>query len=111
MEKPAPRIFRERERPVLNSGEEVTVKRLYREGDKVRLKPQNGEHEDLVVPGEAVKIQGRVVYVILRLADKMSPSSPLSPVSEGYSPGYWPYTEAPSLSVRMPKAILCLVGA
>ena len=58
MEKPAPRIFREREHPVLNSGEEVTVKRLYREGDKVRLKPQSGEHEDLVVPGEAVRYRG-----------------------------------------------------
>ena len=49
---------------LLNGGEEVTVKRLYRDGDKVRLKPENGEHEDLIIPAEDVKIQGRVVYVI-----------------------------------------------
>jgi repressor LexA len=49
---------------LLNGGEEVTVKRLYRYGDKVRLEPENGEHEDIVIPAEDVKIQGRVVYVI-----------------------------------------------
>ena len=49
---------------LLNSGEEVTVKRLYRDGDKVRLQPENGEHEDIVIPAQDVKIQGRVVYVI-----------------------------------------------
>ncbi len=48
---------------LLNGGEEVTVKRLYREGEMVRLKPENGEHEDLVVPAEDVKIQGRIVWV------------------------------------------------
>jgi repressor LexA len=49
---------------LLNGGEEVTVKRLYRDGDKVRLEPENGEHEDLIVRAEDVRIQGRVVYVI-----------------------------------------------
>jgi repressor LexA len=49
---------------VLLRGEEVTVKRLYGEEEMVRLKPQNGEHEDVVLPGEEVKIQGRAVYVI-----------------------------------------------
>src|ERR671932_2108310 len=49
---------------LLNSGEEVTVKRLYRYGDEVRLRPENGEHEDIVIPAEDVEIQGRVVYVI-----------------------------------------------
>jgi repressor LexA len=48
---------------LLNGGEEVTVKRLYRDGSKVRLKPQNGEHEDIVVLAEEVKVQGRVVWV------------------------------------------------
>lgn len=48
---------------LLRNGEEVTVKKLYREGDKVRLKPRNGEHEDIVVPAEEVKIQGRAVWV------------------------------------------------
>jgi repressor LexA len=45
-------------------GEEATVKRLRREGEKVRLRSQNGEYEDIVVPAEDVKVQGRVIYVI-----------------------------------------------
>jgi repressor LexA len=49
---------------LLGNGEEATVKRLYREGEAVRLKPQNGGHEDIVLLGEDVRIQGRVVYVI-----------------------------------------------
>jgi repressor LexA len=49
---------------LLNEGEEVTVKKLYREGEMVRLKPQNGEHEDIVVSTDEVKVQGRVVYVV-----------------------------------------------
>lgn len=49
---------------LLRNGEEVTVKRLYREGDNVRLRPENGEHEDLVVPAGDVTVQGRVVYVV-----------------------------------------------
>lgn len=49
---------------LLNGGEEVTVKKLYREGKMVRLKPQNGEHTDIVVPAREVRIQGRVVYII-----------------------------------------------
>jgi repressor LexA len=44
--------------------EEVTVKRLYREGNMVRLKPQNGNHEQIVLLVEEVKIQGRDLYVI-----------------------------------------------
>ncbi len=48
---------------LLNGGDEVTVKRLWREGPMVRLKPENGNHDDLVVPAEAVQIQGRVVWV------------------------------------------------
>lgn len=49
---------------LLRNGEEVTVKRLYREGEQLRLRPENGDHEDLVLPAEDVKIQGRVVYVV-----------------------------------------------
>lgn len=49
---------------LLENGEEATVKRLYREGEAVRLKPQNGGHEDIVLLGEDVEIQGRIVYVI-----------------------------------------------
>lgn len=40
------------------------MKKLYREGEMVRLKPQNGEHEDMVVSAERVRVQGRVVYVV-----------------------------------------------
>jgi repressor LexA len=49
---------------LLRGGDEVTVKRLYREGDRLRLRPQNGEHEDIVVRAEDATIQGRVVYVV-----------------------------------------------
>jgi repressor LexA len=49
---------------LIGNGDEVTVKRLYREGALLRLRPENGDHEDLVVPAENVKMQGRVVYVV-----------------------------------------------
>lgn len=49
---------------LVEGGEEVTVKRLYREGDSVRLKSESELHEDIVVPAESVLIQGQVVYVI-----------------------------------------------
>src|SRR5918999_1025413 len=49
---------------LLREGEEVTVKRLYREGDKVRLRPENGEHKEILVPADEVRVQGRVVYVV-----------------------------------------------
>jgi repressor LexA len=50
---------------LLRGGEEVTVKRLYREeGGTVRLRPENGEHEELVLTSEDVRVQGRVVYVV-----------------------------------------------
>lgn len=49
---------------LIGGGEEVTVKRLYREGGLLRLKPENGDHEDLVVSADNVTIQGRVVYVV-----------------------------------------------
>ncbi len=49
---------------LLKDGEEVTVKRLYREGKRVRLRPQNGEHEDIVAAADEVRIQGEVVYVV-----------------------------------------------
>lgn len=49
---------------LLRNGEEVTVKRLYREEEVVRLKPENVEHEDIAVPAEEVVVQGRVVNVI-----------------------------------------------
>lgn len=47
----------------MNGGEEVTVKKLHREREMVRLMPQNGGHEDIVVGGDEVRVQGRVVWV------------------------------------------------
>jgi repressor LexA len=49
---------------LLGDGDEVTVKRLYREGGKVRLRPENGEHKEILVPAEEIRVQGRVVYVV-----------------------------------------------
>jgi repressor LexA len=47
---------------LLGDGDEVTVKRLYREGAKVRLRPENGEHKEILVPADEVRVQGRVVH-------------------------------------------------
>jgi repressor LexA len=51
---------------LLREGEEVTVKRLYREGETLRLRPDapQGEYEEMVVPAEEARVQGRVVYVL-----------------------------------------------
>jgi repressor LexA len=51
---------------LLREGEEVTVKRLYREGEMLRLKPEAppGEYEEMVVPANEARVQGRVVYVL-----------------------------------------------
>src|SRR6266568_4451016 len=44
---------------------EATLKRFYREaGGKIRLQPANSELQPLVVPGQDVKIQGRVISVL-----------------------------------------------
>jgi repressor LexA len=48
---------------LLDGGDEVTVKKLYREGETVRLRPRNGNQEDIIVPAESVQIQGRVIWV------------------------------------------------
>src|ERR671913_1097300 len=51
---------------LLREGEEVTVKRLYREGEMLRLRPEapQGGYEEMVVPAEEARVQGRVVYVL-----------------------------------------------
>ena len=48
----------------MQGGEEVTVKRLYRNGEMVRLIPENGDYEEIVVRVEEVRIQEEVVFVI-----------------------------------------------
>lgn len=47
-------------------GNEVTVKWLYREGENVRLKPDNEAYEDIVLPAREVRVQGRVELVLHR---------------------------------------------
>lgn len=42
----------------------VTVKRLYREGEMVRLRPENTAYQDLLHPAEQVVVQGRVEMVL-----------------------------------------------
>lgn len=45
---------------------EATVKKLYREGPLIRLRPENGDHEDIVVEAERVRILGRLLWSIRR---------------------------------------------
>src|SRR5205823_14288674 len=39
---------------------ETTLKRFYREGNRVRLQPANAQMQPIMVPADAVQIQGRV---------------------------------------------------
>jgi repressor LexA len=48
----------------LIDGNDATLKRFYRSGDKIRLQPANPTMEPIVVPAEVVTIQGVVVGVI-----------------------------------------------
>ncbi len=48
----------------LVDGTESTLKRIYKEGDRVRLQPSNAAMQPIVVPAAAVDIQGRVIGVL-----------------------------------------------
>ena len=48
----------------LVEGAETTLKRIYKEGDRVRLQPSNVTMAPIVVPASAVEIQGRVIGVL-----------------------------------------------
>jgi repressor LexA len=48
----------------LVQGSEATLKRLYREGDTIRLQPSNASMQPLIVPADAVEVQGRVIGVL-----------------------------------------------
>ena len=48
----------------LVNGSETTLKRFYKEGDKIRLQPSNATMQPIMVPGAAVQIQGRVIGVL-----------------------------------------------
>jgi repressor LexA len=48
----------------LVNGSETTLKRLYRAGAQIRLQPSNAAMQPILVPAEAVQVQGRVVAVL-----------------------------------------------
>ncbi len=48
----------------LIDGENVTLKKIYHEGDHIRLQPANQALTPLVVPGDRVRVQGVVVGVM-----------------------------------------------
>ena len=50
----------------LRDEKETTLKRFYREGDRVRLQPANLSMDPIYVPASNVEIQGKVVVVIRR---------------------------------------------
>lgn len=46
------------------NGSDATLKRIYREGDKIRLQPSNSAMQPIIVPAASVQIQGRVIGVL-----------------------------------------------
>jgi repressor LexA len=48
----------------LVEGYDATLKRLYREGTKIRLQPSNSTMNPIVVPAKSVQVQGRVIGVL-----------------------------------------------
>jgi repressor LexA len=48
----------------LVNGSDATLKRIYTEGDKIRLQPSNAAMQPIVVPAADVEIQGRVIGVL-----------------------------------------------
>ncbi len=48
----------------LVEGSDATLKRFYREGDKIRLQPSNAKMKPIIVPARDVEIQGRVIGVL-----------------------------------------------
>jgi repressor LexA len=48
----------------LVDGADATLKRLYREGSKIRLQPSNATMQPIIVPAASVQVQGRVIGVL-----------------------------------------------
>jgi repressor LexA len=48
----------------LVDGSDATLKRLYREGDQIRLQPSNAAMAPIVVHASAVQVQGKVIGVL-----------------------------------------------
>lgn len=51
----------------LKDREETTLKYFYREGNKVRLQPANGNYDPIIVPADQVDIQGKVIAIVRQL--------------------------------------------
>src|SRR5438094_10617879 len=47
----------------LVGGSDTTLKRIYKEGERVRLQPSNATMQPIYVPSDSVEIQGRVIGV------------------------------------------------
>lgn len=50
----------------LVDGSDTTLKRLYREGEKIRLQPSNATMPPIIVPAHSVQVQGKVIGVLRR---------------------------------------------
>jgi len=48
----------------LVDGTDATLKRIYREGETIRLQPSNAAMQPIMVPARSVKVQGRVIGVL-----------------------------------------------
>lgn len=48
----------------LVNGSETTLKRFYKEGERIRLQPSNASMQPIMVAAAAVQIQGRVIGVL-----------------------------------------------
>jgi repressor LexA len=48
----------------LVEGTDATLKRLYREGENIRLQPSNAKMKPIIVPAKDVQVQGRVIGVL-----------------------------------------------
>ena len=42
----------------------ATLKRFYREGDRVRLQPRNPTMQPIIVPADQVEVRGKVVKLL-----------------------------------------------
>ena len=63
------RIAREGEIVVaLVDGTDATLKRFYREGDRIRLQPSNAEMAPIYAPAGSVAIQGKVLGILRKYA-------------------------------------------
>src|SRR5215471_19035796 len=48
----------------LVNGDETTLKRFYKDGEKIRLQPSNAAMQPIIVPAAAVELQGKVIGVL-----------------------------------------------